>query len=830
MCRIFIFFLICILPLFYNVQGQITVQSEIQGYSYYHPSQDKLSWQHLNLCLSSTFIVIAKEGQVDHDTSLYMASRSLGLSRYAVLAEGIDDKELFGQSQWIGQQKPETGIRLLSAATGKKQLQLLLLLGSYYAFQPNNYYRYRDKVEYYLNKAVAVSKTLKEDRLGRIALCLLGKMYVQVNDNKGDSIFSLLINECRKAGDKETEARAYAYRGIYTAPNRATFQQKLADLQQAADSYHALGNNEMEINVLTDLGYMLVVTGQSQAAEGAFAKALTLANVIHYPYTQYHTDALAMCTLMQGKFGEPLRYIFQTIKVAENCRDSIGWGYFYARLANCYEIEGREKESIAMAQKAIHRFIIDHNPAVYNMLLYPIQSLNEQGKAKEALNMVDDIAKRVGSPSTISDTFFYYDILATCHMYLENLDSAEMYIRKTDSLEAMAEAIRGPLRRTSINEGYGIIYFKRGEYRKAQEYFKKCFTSQSLDGQSLSFVLNTYRWLLRIDSALDDNAAAISHYKQYTQLLDSNFSVTKVRQAEELQVLYETQEKESQINLLNEQATLEKSNLEQARLVKNLILAAGIAVFIIAGLLYRQNKLRQKNNKVITENNREITSKNEQLQQLLQDKEWLLKEVHHRVKNNLQIVMSLLNSQSVYVNNDAALTAINDSQRRVYAMSLIHQKLYQSENIAAIAMPEYVNELVANLKDSFNSGSRIAFKLDIEPVNLDVSQAIPAGLIINESIVNAIKYAFPDGRRGVITVSLRYEDDDHLLLRILDNGVGLPADINTNKHSSLGLNLIRGLAKQLGGDFAINSHDGLQIAIIFPLISKQIYNETLANS
>jgi two-component system, sensor histidine kinase PdtaS len=829
MHHIFFLFLICAPALVLKVRGQSPVQSQNNPYSYYPPSKDKLSWQQLNLCLSSTFIVIVKEGQVGHDSSLYAASRSLGLSRYAVLAEGIDDKELLEQSQWIDQQKPETGIRLLSEATGSRQLKLLLLLGSYYAFQPGNYYQYRDKVEYYLNKTIALSKTFKEDRLGRIALCLLGKMYVQVNDHKGDSIFNLLINECRKAGDKETEARAYAYRGIYTAPNQTTFKQKLADLQQAADSYHALGNNEMEINVLTDLGYMLVVTGQLEAAEETFTKALSLANVIHYPYTQYHTDALALCTLMQGKFGEPLRYTFQTIKVAENCRDSIGWGYFYARLAECYEIEGREKESIAMVQKAIHRFITDHNPAVYNMLQYAATYMNAQGQAKEALNMVHDIFTKVGSPSTISDEFFYYDVLATCHIYVGNLDTAEMYVRKTDSLETKAEAIRGPLRRSAVNEGYGIIFFKRRQYHKAKEYFEKHFTTESLEGGSLSYKLNTYQWLLRIDSALDDKVSAISHYKQYTQLLDSNFRVTKVRQAEELQVLYETQEKESQITLLNQQAKLEKSNLKQARLVKDLILAGGIGVLIIAGLLYRQNRLKQKTNKVITENNKEIISKNAQLQQLLDDKEWLLKEVHHRVKNNLQIVMSLLNSQSVYINNDAALTAIHDSQRRVFAMSLIHQKLYQSENISAIAMPDYITELVANLKDTFNLSNRIVIENEVEPISLDVSQAIPSGLIINESIVNAIKYAFPDGRKGIITVSLRYEDDDHLSLKISDNGIGLPADLNTNKHNSLGLDLIRGLAKQLSGNFTVNRNDGLQIAIVFPLINKQISDKTLAN-
>ena len=162
----------------------------------------------------------------------------------------------------------------------------------------------------------------------------------------------------------------------------------------------------------------------------------------------------------------------------------------------------------------------------------------------------------------------------------------------------------------------------------------------------------------------------------------------------------------------------EQANLRQATLVKNLTIGGFVAALIIAGLLYRQSRLRKKNNAV-------ITFKNEQLQHFLTEKEWLLKEIHHRVKNNLQIVMSLLDSQSAYIDNEPALTAIHDSQHRVYAMSLIHQKLYGSENVSTIDMSLYIRELVSYLADSFNTGRTIRYGLDLAPVVLDVSQAVP---------------------------------------------------------------------------------------------------------
>lgn len=808
--------------MFIDGKSQTSARSEVPVYSYYHPSKDKETWQRLNLLLSSTFIVVAKEGQISHDTCLYIASRSLGLSRFPVLAEGIGDNELFERSQWIDRQEPGVGIDLLSKATGRKRVQLLILLGSYYAFQPANYHSYKDSVEYFLNKAMEESKALKEEKLGRIALCLLGKMYVQVNDSKGDSIYNLLIDKCRKAGDKETQARAYAYRGRYTGPTRATLQTKVSDLQKAADLYHSLGNTEAEINVLTDLGYMLVVTWQLQTANEMFSKALILAEAINFPYTHYNTEALAMVTMFQGRFGEPLRYALQTIRRAESSSDSIGWGYFYSRLSILYESEGRQKESADMAQKAIKRFVIDRNQTVYNVLHVIVSYLKIQGREKEAFDLMLDVSKKVGIPSIISEQIFYYYTLSSCYLFIGNPDLAEISLKKADSLETIAEGIRGPLRRTAINDQYAFIFFMRGQYGKSREFIENHFTTISLPDRSLSSDLAAYRLLISIDSVLGDKAAAVSHYKNYIQLLDSSFRVTKIRQAEELQVMYETQEKQDQITLLNEQATLEKANLKQATLVKDLTLAGIAAVIIIAGLLYWQNRLKQKNNKV-------ITLKNEQLQQLLTDREWLLKEIHHRVKNNLQIVMSLLNSQAVYINNDAAFTAIQDSKRRVYAMSLIHQKLYQSENIASIAMPEYIGELVNHVQDSLDTRNRITVEQDIEPLDLDVSQAIPLGLIINESIVNAIKYAFPNGQEGIVSISLQHEGADQLLLNISDNGVGLPADIDIMEHNSLGLDLVRGLAKQLKGHFNIISNKGLRITIRFSVIGKQISDEASGN-
>ena len=219
-----------------------------------------------------------------------------------------------------------------------------------------------------------------------------------------------------------------------------------------------------------------------------------------------------------------------------------------------------------------------------------------------------------------------------------------------------------------------------------------------------------YLRLIKIDSIFGNPAAVIDHYKLYVKSIESTYRVSKIRQAEELQVIYQTQDKENQITLLNEKSKTEQANLKQATLIKNATIAGIIAVLLIAILLYRQSRLRKKNNEL-------VTHKNDQLQHLLTEKEWLLKEIHHRVKNNLQIVMSLLNSQSAYIDNAPALTAIHDSQHRVHAMSLIHQKLYNTENVSSIDMSSYIRELVPTWPTALTPGNEYVLNSTSHPLN-----------------------------------------------------------------------------------------------------------------
>jgi two-component sensor histidine kinase len=196
----------------------------------------------------------------------------------------------------------------------------------------------------------------------------------------------------------------------------------------------------------------------------------------------------------------------------------------------------------------------------------------------------------------------------------------------------------------------------------------------------------------------------------------------------------------------------------------------------------------------------ELADVNETLRASLTEKELLLKEIHHRVRNNLQIVSSLLNLQSDHVEDAATLAALRDSQDRVRAMAQIHEKLYQSEGLARIDVADYIRSITTSLFASYGvRQEQIALSLDVDEVPLGLETAIPCGLIINELISNALKHAFPGGRPGGVQVELKAQGEGRLLLRVSDDGVGLPEHFDVKRSRSLGLQLVYALTDQLDG-------------------------------
>ncbi len=204
----------------------------------------------------------------------------------------------------------------------------------------------------------------------------------------------------------------------------------------------------------------------------------------------------------------------------------------------------------------------------------------------------------------------------------------------------------------------------------------------------------------------------------------------------------------------------------------------------------------------------------EELKLSLQEKEMLLKEIHHRVKNNLQIVSSLLSLQTTNLDRSDPSAALRDSQSRIRSMALIHEKLYMSHNLGHVDFAEYARSLAANLARSYASGAAVKMSTDMEKVLLDIDKAVPCGLIVNELVSNALKYAFRDGRTGEITISL-VRDSGSYVLTVGDNGAGLPPGLDFRNTPSLGLQLVNTLVGQLEGAIELLPGAGTTFRIMF---------------
>jgi len=210
----------------------------------------------------------------------------------------------------------------------------------------------------------------------------------------------------------------------------------------------------------------------------------------------------------------------------------------------------------------------------------------------------------------------------------------------------------------------------------------------------------------------------------------------------------------------------------------------------------------------------------EQIKASLKEKEVLLREIHHRVKNNLQVISSLLNLQSGYITDQRSLELFKECQTRVRSMSLIHERLYQSESLSRLSFSGYARALIEDLFHSYGvDREMVSYSMDIIDQPMKIDTAIPCGLIVNELVSNSLKYAFPGyhqiGRQGLIKISLGREGDGSLALSVSDNGIGLPQGFNIDKVESLGLQLVTTLVEQLDGRLELKNKDGAFFRIIF---------------
>jgi two-component sensor histidine kinase len=466
---------------------------------------------------------------------------------------------------------------------------------------------------------------------------------------------------------------------------------------------------------------------------------------------------------------------------------------------------------------------------VYNSIGNVYLNLENYPKALTYYLHAIELKKKLNDQSALAYT---YNNVGMAYRRLNNYDSALYFFK--ESLKGKIKEGK-PDRVAGTYSNIGDVYLENGDINKAEEYFTKAYNlyvvNKLQEGILFSYIdfsnlavkrrqykeaealmlkgvalarkigifdleVDLYKMLKNLYKSSNKLPLAMKYYDLYIAGKDSLAGENKLSEISRLEIEYEADKKERTITLLNQQKQIQETTLrlqdEELRNQNtiNLTLIIGSVILIaLLGISYYAYLLKKKSS---------------------QQKETHMRELHHRVKNNLQVLSSLLSLQSEKLTDPTAREAVKDGETRVKAMALIHRRLYNEAEISNINMQEYISELVKYLADVYGYTSE-KMVLSIDSVHIDIEQAIPIGLILNELVSNVFKYVFPGNPDALLEISFRKDTEGKLHLLVSDNGISQRTEISSD---SFGIKLVQSLCKQLKAQLDVQHENGFRYSII----------------
>ncbi len=494
-----------------------------------------------------------------------------------------------------------------------------------------------------------------------------------------------------------------------------------------------------------------------------------------------------------GNFEQSVEYFLQSMEKYLQVGDSVKWGSAQVSLANTYNKVGatdKAKKKYHDALTAL-RGLNAHQPVAQCLVgLGVLYSQSEQ--LDSAIIMYEEAITHLDEMNDLRGSGIIQNNLGAIYIKKKRYDEAVRILNASMKKRTQFGDQKGML---SVLRNLSDAYKLSGNLDSALIYARSGY-QQALQLNDKALTRDYAFELADIYAELGQYQKATGFYQQHIHLDDSLIGAERAKAVAEIEEQYNDEvklRKISELELQN-QKTINQRNI--------MLSLAGILMIIIGFVIIYTLRSRKVN--------RILSAKNEQVSIALKDKEVLLKEIHHRVKNNLQTVSSLLSLQSRYLNEEA-LEAMEEGRNRVKSMALIHQKLYQTDNLKGIILNEYVKNLVDGLIASYGmSTDELKVNLDVDPINLDVDSAIPLGLILNELVSNTFKYAFTESKEKQLSIAIK-KASDAIHLKIADNGVGLPEDFDPKQSKSFGLKLVQTLAHKLDAEMTIANSNGTMI-------------------
>ena len=726
-------------------------------------------------------------------------------------------------AQSISPGEAKTLAEKLNGREDTSQIDLLLRLAQYQIFKPGEFKADLDSAADFIKKAENINAHIGSKWANGYILLVNSDLLRETGQSEKAEEYARQAAEILKSNpDKSLAGQAYfEFSSYFDYSETGTLEQRIKLVDTAITLFKESGDQEKLGESLDMLGDLLQIDGFDSTALQKLKLALEAYASAHHAAVQGIYSLMARSYDHERDYKNAYTYNLLALKTAQKvgdtsmqlCMINNDIGLTLSQLREFDKAIPYHSKALEIAEK------YKNYESIFISATHIADAWNDLHQPQKALNTLSTLLKKYQRPKSLTVDYLMAFTYINGYSALKEYDKAVPYCKQLLNMVATLHMND----RTNLYI-YGEVtkfYINSGRYTLARKYLSKHKTL-AIKVADLLYIGNSYLLSFMLDTAQHNYHSAVGNLLKYKSLNDSLFNVTKSKQIADLQVEYETEQKQKdilvkdqQIQLLTKQDEFQKSSLQRGAIIRNVSFAAVALLVIIVALLYSRYRLKQRTNRKLELQQDKIERQNITLHRLVTEKDWLVREIHHRVKNNLQIVMSLLNSQSAYINNEFALNAIQESQHRVHAMSLIHQKLYNTNNLSSIDISTYIRELVSYLTESFETAQRIRFEFDLTPIEMDVSEAVPLGLILNEAITNSIKYAFPSKGDGVISISLSNIDSHHCLLIISDNGVGIPAQSINKKTGSLGMSLMQGLSEDLEGHFSIENKNGTTIKISF---------------
>jgi len=494
-------------------------------------------------------------------------------------------------------------------------------------------------------------------------------------------------------------------------------------------------------------------------------------------------------------FDEALAYHRKALALAEETDFLFARAYSYHNLGLCFEALGELERALDAYRKAYDDYLED---------------VGEGGATSLALRSMGDIYYKKG-----------------------DLNKATVYYRQ--ALKD-GQKVKNLFRMAYAQYSLGKTYAETGRVDSARYYIATSLNTSREMGYD-KVTRDNYYLLSRLEEESGNLNKALDYFKIAASVNDSIFNKEKIAKFTELQIRYNMEKQNRENELLRQKNEIQSLQIRKERVIRISLIAGSVFALVILFFIFYQSRILKRTNIALERQNAEILKMNEekedlirrlekeneerrraekQIAILLQDKELLLKEVHHRIKNNMNTIKSLLSLQAKTIKNAKAAEVLKDAGSRIRSMGLLYDKIYRSENIRTLSAREYIPNLVEEIAAVFPNREKVQIETEIEDIMLPVDILSPLGIITTELVTNAMKYGFESEKEGLLQIRFRRINGKAEYV-IRNNGKRLPEDFSIEKSQGFGLRLVSMLTQQLNGTLKICTHEETQFEISFPL-------------